>query len=414
MTTRKPFIKPLELLMLSLGSAIMFPYTYLPIFNTYPKNQDVWVVLLVSIPLIIIFDTPLLYIIKKFRGLTLNQVFDAISGKILGKIAAICYVLFFIMCFFTCMLVAMQFINLSIMVETPMWALLLAALIPITYAASKGPGVVARISVLVVPAILSTIILFSLAGTEFFDLTNIKPIVADSYFLDIIKGAVFTAARFSEISIIFVFSYFLKQGADPIKVYFINILLYVIFFLMILLPVILTLGYTFASRSFNPYFLFTRQVELFNIIEKVQSLNTLAWFPGTLLKLTIYNCMASFIITQMFKKLKHSAVSIALSILVFILALIPAIDKTMVIELLLSDQIMPYVIFIVVTIIPTILLIIYGITKKKVDKKVLNLLAQEDETKSPQDIKAEDKEAKSEQDTNVEDKEAKSEPNINK
>lgn len=372
MTTRS-FIKPLELLMLTLGSAIMFPYTFLPILTTYPNNRDVWIAAIIAVFLIIIFNLPLLYFVKKFRGLTLNQVFESISGKIFGKFFAILYVLFFIMCFFACMLLSTQFVHSSLMIKTPMWALVLLALVPATYAAIKGPGVVARISVFIVPPIFITVILFALTGAEFFDINVLKPILADSYFLDIIKGAAFTALRYSEIMIIFIFSYFLKQGASPIKVYFLNILLFGIFFLMILLPVLLTFGYTIASRSFNPYHLYARQVQLFDMIEKVQSLNTIVWFPGSLLKLSIYNCMASFILSEMFTKVKASIFSIALSILVFILSLIPAFDTTMFIGDLMSDQVMPLIILSLVVVIPIILLIIYFLTKKKVDAKMEKL-----------------------------------------
>lgn len=382
MTSKKPFIKPLELITLTLGSAIMFPYTFLPILKSYPKNSDIWVALILALLFIVIIDLPLLFIVKKFRGLNINQAFEAIAGKIAGKIALICYFAFFFLCFFACMMIAMQFIHTSIMVKTPMWAIVMTALIPATYAAAKGPGVVARISVFIVPTILITIIIFALAGVEYYEINHLLPILADSYFLDILKGALITALRFSEVTIILVFSYFLKQGTSAIRVYFINLFLFGAFFLLILVPVLLTFGYMLASRAINPYFLFARQVQLFNMIEKVQSLNTIVWFPGVILKMAIYNCMASFVLSNMIKKVKAPTMSIILSVLVFILSVIPAIDNTMVISKILSDEVMPYFMFGLVLVIPLILVIIYGITKKKVDERVQKVMNEEKNTQS--------------------------------
>jgi hypothetical protein len=266
-----------------------------------------------------------------------------------------------------------------------MWAVVLTAIIPATYAASKGPGVVARLSVFIVPIILFTIILFAATGAEFYKTSHILPILADSYVLDILKTALVTALRFSEVTIILVFSYFLKQGTSAIKVYFINIALFGLFFLMILIPVLLTFGYTLASLAFNPYFLFTRQVQLFDMIEKVQSLNTLIWFPGIILKMAIYNCMAAFILSNMVKKVKASVFSVVLSAIAFILSTIRVIDNSRVIEKLLSDEVMPYFMLVVVVAVPLILIIIYAINKKKVDERVQKVMNDEKEAQSPQD-----------------------------
>lgn len=380
--TNKPKVRAIELIFLAVGSAIMFPYTFLPILSTYPKNHDVWVVFLVSIIFILILNAPLLYITNKFRGLTISQVFDAISGKIIGKIAALFYILLFFMCGISCMMLALQFLNTSLMVKTPLWALLIITLIPVTYASMKGAGVIARIAVIIVPVILITIIFFGIMGIEFMEISSIMPILSDTFFLDIIKGSFLTALRFSEISIIFVFSYFLKNSVSINKIYFKSLLVFGIFFMLILFPVLLTFGYEMASISFNPYFLYTRQVQVFNIIEKVQSINTLAWFPGILLKLAIYNFMAAFTLGQIFKKVKVPTFSLCISILTFIICIIPNIDNTMFFDFVLSDRFFPYAILFVVTVIPLLLTIVYGINKKRTDQKVAKLLEEAKNTEN--------------------------------
>ncbi|NCA66804.1 MAG: hypothetical protein EOM87_01925 [Clostridia bacterium] len=368
--TKASSISPLQLLLLTVGSALMFPYTFMPVLNTYPYNQDVWAVLVVSLFYIVIFNLPLLFIMIKFRGLTINEIFDTISGSAVGKALSIIYVLLFLMCYSACLMVALQFVSITLMPSTPMWALLFVAIIPITYIAIKGAGVIGRLATFIVPLILITIIVFALAGIKMMEFDNLKPILADSSFLDINLGAMYTAARFSEISIFLVFSYFLRKDADIKKNYFLSVAVFAVFILIMVLSTLLVLGYDIASICYNPYYIFTRQVQLYESLEKVQALNLFVWFPGTLLKLSIYCFMAAFVLNRMFKKVSRKKFAIGLSALVYIICSIKIINNTEFLQYIGSDRFFPYVIFAICFVIPLILVAIYFMRKKKINEKL--------------------------------------------
>jgi spore germination protein (amino acid permease) len=371
---KQPHISALQLILLAVGSALMFPYTFMPIFNTVPKNQDIWIVLILSLFYMVLIDFPILYLIIKYKGLNFNQIYELISGKIIGKIISLITVLLLLMCYFVCLMSALHFINILIMPTTPMYALLILAVIPVTYISNKGAGVLGRLSLFIVPPIIVTVMIFGLAGLDLMELDNLKPILAESKFLEINKGALLTASRYSEINIFFIFSYFLKKEAKIPKIYITALLLYGLVFLIMLLCTILALTYDVASISINPYFIFTRQVQLYESIEKLQILNIFVWFPGTLLKLSLYSFMASYILSQIFVKVSRQKFSIALGVLVIILGATPALDKTTIYKFLSSDAVFPRVIFLTTFLIPLLVVIISFIRKKFIDEEYKKLL----------------------------------------
>lgn len=352
----------------------MFPYTAMPILNTYPHNQDVWMSLVVSLFYLVILNAPILYMAVKFRGLTINQIFEVISGSFMGKAICIIFVMLFIMCYLVCLLVALVFVNVILMPATPMWALILLAIAPITYTAIKGAGVIGRVATIIVPLIMATIIIFGFAGFNLMDFDNIKPILADSSFLDINKGAFLTAARFSEINVFLVFGYFLRKDQSITKSYFITIITSIAFFLIMLLSTLLVLGYDISSRAVNAYYIFTRQVQFYPSIEKIQVINVFVWFPGSLLKLAIYNYMASFVLSNIFKKVSRKKFVILVSVFVFMVSMIPAVNNTLLLQYLQSDKFFPFAILGVCFVIPLLLLVKYLFSKKKVDAKYAEML----------------------------------------
>ncbi len=219
-------------------------------------------------------------------------------------------------------------------------------------------------SVFIVPFMILTIIIFLLMSFSIVDLNILKPFLADSTFMQLNNGAFLTGARYTEILIILVFSFFLSQNVNINKIFAKTLGIFGVSYLFILIPTITVLGIKYAQHCWNPYFIFTRQVEAYDFIERVQSINILAWFPATMLKLIIYNFMFSYILSGIFKCKSHKNFVIPLSMIGFIICLIPIINKSNTVELLHSDKIFPFAVLPVILILPLIIIIIYLFKEK--------------------------------------------------
>ena len=143
--------------------------------------------------------------------------------------------------------------------------------------------------------------------------------------------------------------------------------------MLILVPTIAVLGVDFARMSWNPYYVYTRQVNALSFLERVQALNTLAWFPATVLKLTIYNYMACRVLSVMFKAKSHKKYVIPIAAIGFIACNIPFLSNSGNIKLLSSDIIFPYVILPVTVVLPCILVAVYLVRRKKLNPVIKKL-----------------------------------------
>jgi hypothetical protein len=157
-------------------------------------------------------------------------------------------------------------------------------------------------------------------------------VLADSTFLKLNLGGFLTAARYSEILIVLVFSYYLKQHMNINKAFLASLGVFLAAFALILVPTMAHLGVNLGKHVWNPYFVYTRQVEGYDFIERVQAFNMLAWFPTSLLKLMIYNFMGSFVLSKLYRTKSHKAFVLPLSLICAVICLIPMLSKPSTVE----------------------------------------------------------------------------------
>ncbi|MGI6169268.1 MAG: GerAB/ArcD/ProY family transporter [Christensenellales bacterium] len=365
---KKPVLTATQLTLMSVGSAMVFPYTFMPILNAPPANQDVWIVLLLTFAYILLLNLPLLFLMHKFRGINVCEATELMMGKVFGKVVLAPVVLFCLFCHIACMLITGIFISIYIFPNTPIWALLIFMVVPVSYAVFKGAGTIGRLSTFIVPFALFSVVLFFVFSIPEMDFNEFQPILVESTFLQINFGAFLTAARYSEILIFWVFSYYLMQKSSIKKPYAATLLIFAFSFFLILIPTVTVLGLEYAQHAWNPYYTFTRQIEVLAFLERMQAINLMAWFPCALLKLALYNYMTCHILSGIFRTKSYKSLIIPVSAVSYIVCLLPFMNKASTIEQLRSDQVFPFFILPTIFVIPLILLIVYLIRKKRVNR----------------------------------------------
>jgi hypothetical protein len=80
-----------------------------------------------------------------------------------------------------------------------------------------------------------------------------------------------------------------------------------------------------------------------------------------ILKLTMYNYMASYALSGVVNAKSHKYFAIPLSIIAFIVCCLPFLDNSNFILLLRSDAVFPYVVLPITFVMPVVFLIVYFI-----------------------------------------------------
>lgn len=374
--TKKIHLTSTQVACMMAASSLMFPYTFLPVLRVPPANQDAWLVVILSVLYSILFSTPILILSNKFRGLDVGEMTEIIVGKVGGRVAnalMLCFVLF---CFTACMLAMALYLKLYVLAETPLWVLVTFLLIPLTYASMKGAGTIGRLAMIIVPLISATIIFFFVLGLKDMKVENILPILADSSFLELNIGAILTGARVSEIIILGLFSFYLREKDSINGTFFKGLTIYGAINVIITMSTLLLMGSGVAKLMNNPFLTYARQVGGGDILQRVQALTLFTWFSGSIMKLMIYNYMGSFLLSKIVnnKKLKSRHFAVPISAAAFILSLLRPFGRMSTLHYLNSQFIFSSIVFSAVFILPLTLILIYLFRYKSVNKATTDLL----------------------------------------
>ncbi len=366
MQDKKPF-STRQLVLLIVASRVIISYTYLPIINTPPNNQDAWLVGIYSIVYTTVLSIPLLYLINKFRGICFTDMLEMLTGSFMGKVIAIIFVIYFLFCNTVCFVQAVLFLNVSIITQTPPIVIMLFIIIPCAYIVYKGAPALARVAELVVPYVLWTIVLFFVLALNKMDFKELLPILSDSSFFDVNYGAFLIASRFADFVVVAALAFELKDNVNINKSFFYILGLFTFLFILIIIPTITVLGIETARHMWNPYYVFTTSVDLYDFIQRVEVISTSSWLVCSIIKLALYLYVSARVLSQVFKTKSHNFFTIPIAVLIVAVSQFSGIYKTSIIDFLRSYKFFPWIGFAYMFVLPFILLIIYLISKNKVN-----------------------------------------------
>jgi len=84
-----------QLILLVFTSRIIVILTYYPGLTSPPANQDMWLQLILSLPIMLLISVPVYFLWKKYPKKSIIQYSQVIAGKA-GKIIGALYVWFFL------------------------------------------------------------------------------------------------------------------------------------------------------------------------------------------------------------------------------------------------------------------------------------------------------------------------------
>ncbi|MDR2202371.1 MAG: GerAB/ArcD/ProY family transporter [Clostridiales bacterium] len=368
-------ISPAQLAMIGGGSAAVVAYTFMPIVDGGIPDHEALYVLLLSFAYVAVLNLPVLFLTARFRNMTLNQTFEVLTGKFVGKAAAAVIALVFMLQFLIVLNINVAYIKTYILTNTPEWALLVVTLAPVVYAAYKGGGTLGRIGIVVLPVMFTAVVLFFILGLEQMKLEDVYPLLKPPTFVDMNKYAFFNASRYSEIYLFFIFGTYLQKKSGVIKPYVCSFVIYVVSVLLITLPTLIVIGVPLSKLYLNPYFIYCRQVGRLDFIQKLQSINILTWYMAAIFRMGLYFYGASLLTAGIVKKKKYKFFILPLAAVAFIICLVPKLSNMYFLSALTESPFLPCLIAAVVFVLPLILCAVALIRKKHIDN-VLTTLAE--------------------------------------
>lgn len=359
MDTRNIRISPYQLILLMVGSRFITSYYYLPEIHTPPANQDVWVGELLSGIYILFFTFPLVYLANKYKTKNLLEYIPCITGIFIGKLFCIMYSIQWAFLCFLELGTLQDFLHTVMLPETPVYATLTLMIFVCSYLVFQGVESIARIAEFFIPLALLAVITFTALLIKDMDFEVFLPILKDSKLWEINYFAFNVSLRYVEILIFAMLFPNLQKPQSAGKIVVSTVTILLIFLLMIVVGPLGVFGVELAKHAAYPLYTYTQFVHTFDFIEHVESFNVIFIFFCVFIKFSIFLYLSSVGFANTFNAKSNKIFIMPICVVLLCVLFFTGILKDVIIDHILSYEVLPYINIIFIVIIPVILLIIY-------------------------------------------------------
>lgn len=365
-TKNKVVISSYQVILLIIIYRIIISFTYLPIVNTPPGNQDIWITLLLSIPYTIILCLPLLYLSNKFKDLTIIEYSEKILGKVMGKIMGIYYTLFLLMFSIILLATLVEILNTTMFSETPTFITAVIMLITCTYISYKGLEAIARGGEIFFPFIFFSIFLFVVLSYNNYDFTVLLPILSDSTFKELNIGALDRSIKFSDVIILAMVVPHLERKEDLNRIFIKSVVYSIVMIIVLVIATQAVLGIEYAKHTSFPFFTFSRLVNLLDFIQRIDVLTVITLLTGNIGKISGYLYFTTIAFTQTINKKDNRPYIIPTAIIMLIVTVLIKDRRSLLSVGEALQEVILISSFITIFILPLITTIVYFFRRKNI------------------------------------------------
>ncbi|WP_235845652.1 GerAB/ArcD/ProY family transporter [Neobacillus novalis] len=302
---------------------------------------------------------------KMYPNESLIQYSKHIIGPFLSKILGLFYLFFFLyMCGFILKEYSF-FIGISLLPKTPMIAIIGSVVIMASLAITGGVEILGRASQLFVPIFILPIPIFTIMLLKDLDPKNVLPILEHGL-LPLLQGSAAPQAWFSEVFLISMFLPFLKDPEKGLKWSFISLFAVLLSLVSLNLLTTFLFGEMTASYTF-PVFKAVRIISLSDFFEHLEAGIITIWILGAYIKITVFYYALVLGTAQWLNLSDFKPIVLPFGLLISLFAIWEFANLQEQFEF--SKFIFPFYVPFMLTVLPTILLIIAKIRTRNTMKK---------------------------------------------
>ena len=280
--------------------------TMMPAIRMGPKNQDIWLIVIGSFFYTVLLYIPMLFLLTRFRDISLMKFMEVIFGKTIGKIVGFLYTLHFIRIAILFMYISTQTIRSIFLPKIP--PLVTISLITITciYLSIKGLEVIARSAEMLGLIVLIELIVLFMLGIPNIDLNILLPVYSDSTFFEINMGSIQLASIFTDIYILTSVVPNLEKKEESNKIFFKSVIYSLAIILVSIVFTQATLGIEQAKHSNFPFLTFVRLIDVKSFLQRIEAVFILMWMVTVIIRIATYLYISSQSLKEVLNRKKRT------------------------------------------------------------------------------------------------------------
>lgn len=334
---------------------------------TLPRNllvstKSSTIINLIFVSIIAIIFTLIIY--KLFKSFGSNDIIDIsqyLGGPLFKKVIGIIFISYFI---FSASTLLRNFCECLKIVYYPMTSLIfiiLAFIIAISIANKFEFETSAKVSLIILPFVLFTILFIFFANFKNFNINNIFPILGDGLFDTFVTG-IGNLAAFGGIEILYFLPPYLKEPKDFKKISMYSIGIACIYLLLCVSTLLFMFSFLVEVDEIMPLYSAARYIEFGNFFQRLESSFLLIW----IMSITCYLSISLRLSMSIFKKItnikQEKNLTLVFSFLIFSIALLP---KNYAISSFLESSVYHYLVLGIAFVLSFIILLLAHIKKKR-------------------------------------------------
>lgn len=342
--------------------------SHTPALDLPPANQDIWMIVILSFFYTTLLRIPLLFFANKFKDISMMEYIELIMGKFIGKLIIIIYGLYFAAYSIYVITVQTNLAGVAILAKTPYWLLIAFVTIISIYICLKGLVMIFWTGEFILPISLVSIIFLILLGLKFVDFALLLPILSDSSFLDINKGAIMLSLILTDIFILIMSLPYLECKKDINKIFIKSSIYSSLLVIAIIIVTQGALGIEQAKHSNYPFLVYTRLIKYQSVFERIDLFFILAWLGANVGRIIIYTYLSYMVFEYLFKVKESKSLIYTICIFISMVSIYLVNTGFRISSGELLNAFLMYSTTIFIIIIPSIAMIVYFFRRKSIDK----------------------------------------------
>ncbi len=358
-----------QVIFLIVISRVTTVISFMPIIHMPPANQDIWLMVLISVIYNIVLLSPMIFLGNRFKDYSIIVYMEKIFGKGLGKILGFLYILYFMFETVYMINVQVQVIATTLLTEASNLVITFLIIAVCVYIAYNGLEVCGRTSELLGPIIISVIFVVLIAGYRNVNFALLLPIYKDSTLLQLNQGAIEMTLLFREVAILAMICPNLEDNTKLNSIFLKSVFLSV---LLLIFPIVFSqgaLGIEQARHAKFPFLTYIRLIAAHGVAERIDSFYVAVWIFAKFIKVTGFLYITSRALREVISRGEEKNYVIITGILTGILALYVSIKSAILGPGSFLGDMSINISGVFLVIIPFASMIVYLFRRKTIEKK---------------------------------------------
>ena len=306
-------ISPRQLAFLMTNVVLATVIIFMPQLGARELGQDGWLSAIIATLWGILVVLPLVALGERYPAMTFVEYLPLVLGKPLGKILGAFYVFWFLATGGFILRTFSMFLSITIMPSTPVSVFSITLLVLVYYAVKRGIEAWVRVSEVLLPLIILSILMVMILPYNQMDLGRLLP-VGEHSMSSLLAGSLLSGSWRGEFVLIGMFLPLLADNRHTVRNLYSAVIAIGVILVGTEIATVAVFGAVNTGQFEFPFFSLARMISLARVFDRVEVLIVMTWVVGIFIKLCafLYCSTRSFVQVCGFTSSKHFLFPVAL------------------------------------------------------------------------------------------------------